>query len=306
MTTQDAVRSRLQGVKGGSAGMAQAGETVASLLSDDKVRRRFEDVLGARSAGFLSSVLRVSQGSAALRKCDPKTILTAAATAAALDLPIDPNLGFAAIVPYNGSAQFQVMTKGFIQLAMRTGQYRTMNVAEVYEGEIKRRNRITGQIEFDEDGKTSDVVVGYAAYFQLVNGFEKYLYMSVEEIAAHALRYSKAYKSGPWQDNRPAMERKTVLKRLISQWGILSVQMQQAVQTDQAVIRETPDGEVLDYVDSPGGQGEADGLGAGDGMARPVENDDPADGEQDGAPLSADAKAAPAEAPATAARREPF
>lgn len=249
-------------LKGKLAKRAQNGageqkETFAGLIAQVNVKRRFEEILGQRAPGFMSSVLAVVNNNRMLREADPKTVLTAAAIAASLDLPIDPNLGFAAIVPYRDNrantvkAQFQMQYKGFVQLAMRTGQYRLMNVAEVYEGEIKRVDRITGEIEFDYESRTSDKIIGYAAYFRLLNGFEHTEYMTLEEIHAHARRFSKSYgdKYGPWSTNTPMMERKTVLKRLVSRWGIMSVQMQTAVLADQAVITEGSDGPEYDYVD---------------------------------------------------------
>lgn len=228
--------------------------TLQGLLSNDSVKHRFEEMLGTRAAGFLSNVLSVTNGNRALQEADPRSILTAAAMAASLDLPINPNLGFAAIVPYAGKAQFQVMTRGYVQLGMRTGQYRLMNVAEVYEGEILSENRITGEIVFNPTGRTSDKIIGYAAYFRLLNGFEKYLYMTSEQIDAHARKYAKSYTDakGRWQQDWHSMALKTVLKRLLSKWGVLSIEMQRAIIADQAVITDTPDGERLEYIDSPG------------------------------------------------------
>ncbi len=240
------------------AGIQRVEDTFAGLIGKADIKKRFEEILGARAPGFMSSILSVVNGNSMLREAEPQSILAAAAIAASLDLPIDPNLGFAAIVPYRDKksgtvkAQFQMQYKGFVQLGMRTGQYRLMNVAEVYEGEIKRVDRITGEIEFDYDARKSDKVIGYAAFFRLLNGFEHTEYMSVDEIHAHAARYSKSYNDpyGPWRTNTPAMERKTVLKRLISRWGIMSVQMQTAVLADQAVITETPEGQQFEYIDS--------------------------------------------------------
>ncbi len=172
-----------------------------------------------------------------------------------MDLPINPNLGFAAIVPYKNTAQFQLQYKGLVQLAMRSGQYKTINVSEVYEGEIKNVNRFTGDYEFGE--RTSDMVVGYMAYFKLVNGFEKYSYMTVDEIKEHAARYSKTYQRGDgvWKDNFDAMAKKTVLKLLLSKFGILSIEMQRAQTFDQSSIKsdltvtDVDDAEI-EYVDN--------------------------------------------------------
>jgi recombination protein RecT len=189
------------------------------------------------------------------------TIISAAAVAASLDLPVNPSLGFAHIVPYKDNkegrviAQFQLGWRGFNQLAMRSGQYKTMNVTQVYEGELIKYNRITGDMEFNLEGKTSDVVVGYVAYFKLLNGFEKYWYMTKEEAQKHGKRYSKSYESGQWTKDFDAMAKKTVIKMLLSKFGILSIEMQKAIETDQAVIKEdgTPE-----YIDS---NNSADELG---------------------------------------------
>lgn len=232
--------------------------TVSSLqgmLNNVSVKKRFEEMLGSKSAGFISSIMTVTNGNAMLQKCDPKTILSASSIAATLDLPINPNLGFAALVPYKTKidgkfvdvCQFQMQWKGFVQLAMRTGQYKALNASEVYEGELVSRNRITGEITFDFEAKTSDKIIGYCAYMKLINGFEKYLYMTVEEIEKHAKKYSKTYAKGygTWVDNKPAMSLKTVMKMLISKYGILSIDMQQmqtAVLADQSVVNQDEHG----------------------------------------------------------------
>lgn len=213
------------------------------LLSAESTKKRFFEILGNKSAGFISSVINVVNGNPALQEANPNTVLMSAAIAATLDLPINPNLGFAAIVPYKEKgqtvAQFQMMWRGFVQLAQRSGQYRTLNTTEVYEGEVKSQNRFTGDIVFDPDGRKSDKVVGYVAYMSLLNGFEKYFYMSREECEKHAKRYSKTYQKGygKWKDDFDAMSKKTVLKLLISKYGIMSVDMQKAVEFDQSTVQ---------------------------------------------------------------------
>lgn len=184
------------------------------LLNAESTKKRFFEILGSKSAGFISSILNVVNGNPALQEADPNTVLMSAAIAATLDLPVNPNLGFAALVPYKEKgravAQFQMMWRGFVQLAQRSGQYRTLNTTTVYEGEIKRQNRFTGEIEFDPDGRKSDKVVGYVAYMSLLNGFEKYFYMSREECEKHAKRYSKTYQKGygKWKEDFDAMAMK--------------------------------------------------------------------------------------------------
>lgn len=213
------------------------------LLSAESTKKRFFEILGNKSAGFISSVLNVVNGNPALQEANPNTVLMSAAIAATLDLPINPNLGFAAIVPYKEKgqavAQFQMMWRGFVQLAQRSGQYRTLNTTEVYEGEVKSQNRFTGDIVFDPDGRKSDKVVGYVAYMSLLNGFEKFFYMSREECEKHAKRYSKTYQKGygKWKEDFDSMAKKTVLKLLISKYGIMSVDMQKAVEFDQSTVQ---------------------------------------------------------------------
>nr|DAU41774.1 MAG TPA: RecT protein [Caudoviricetes sp.] len=207
---------------------SQKAVTIQSLVSQESVKARFEELLGKKAPGFISSLLAVVNNNKLLARANPNTIVAAGAMAASLDLPINQNLGFAYIIPYGNEAQFQMGYKGYIQLAMRTGQYQTINAAEVYEGEIVKQNRFTGEYEFGE--KTSDKIVGYIAYFKLVNGFEKYLYMSIEEMQAHAKKYTNGrYKGGTekWGlTDFHSMAIKTVLKRLISKYGILSIEMQ--------------------------------------------------------------------------------
>lgn len=216
-------------IKQGAVKTAESQKTVTiqSLVSQESVKARFEELLGKKAPGFISSLLAVVNNNKLLAKANPNTVIAAGAMAASLDLPINQNLGFAYIIPYGNEAQFQMGYKGYIQLAMRTGQYQTINAAEVYEGEIIKQNRFTGEYEFGE--KTSDKIVGYIAYFKLVNGFEKYLYMSIEEMQAHAKKFSKNYKGGidKWGiTDFHSMAIKTVLKRLISKYGILSIEMQ--------------------------------------------------------------------------------
>lgn len=226
------------------------GVTINSLVASTSVKRRFEEMLGKKAAGFLSSVISIVNGNDQLKACDPNKVLACAAVAASMDLPINPNLGLAYIVPYKGQPQFQMGYKGYIQLAMRSGQYQKIEVNEVYEGEIKIVNRFTGDFEINPEGRTSDKVVGYLAYFRLINGFEKYEYMTVEQVEAHAKRFSQSYGKGfsPWTTDFDAMAKKTVLKRLLSKYGILSIdmQMQTALIADQATPIEHDDG-TMDY-----------------------------------------------------------
>lgn len=230
--------------------------TLKSMLGSENVKARFQEILGKKAPGFISSILSVANSNSLLQKADPKTVMNSAVIAATLDLPINPNLGFAYIVPFGGQAQFQLGYKGFVQLAMRSGQYKTINVREVFEGEIVSENKFTGEYEFGE--KTSDNIVGYMSYFKLVNGFEKFLYMSKEELEKHGKKYSQTYKrgSGLWATDFDAMAKKTCLKQLLSKYGILSIEMQRAQTFDQAVVKndlieDNVDEAEVEYVDNP-------------------------------------------------------
>jgi recombination protein RecT len=231
-------------------------KSINSLLNEDSVKKRFTEILGKKANGFISSVINATKNNTMLQTADPNSILSASVVAASLDLPIDSNLGFAALVPYKDKtgkvlAQFQMMYKGFVQLAQRSGQYKSINVCEIYDGEIESFNRITGEINFNPASKKSEKIVGYAAYFKLVNGFEKTLYMSESDLNKHGKRFSQSFKKGYglWVDDFDSMAMKTVLKRLLSKYGILSIDMQNAVKFDQAIIKEDGEAEYVDHED---------------------------------------------------------
>lgn len=228
-----------------------------ALLNSPKVQEKFQELLGSKSKAFLTSVLQIVAQNEMLKNADPMSVYMAAATAATLDLPVSNNLGFAWIVPYkskkyteNGQqeqtvAQFQIGAKGFVQLAIRSGQFKTISETPVYEGQLKSSDPLTG-FEFDWNGKTSDKVIGYAAFFSLLSGFEKTLYMTKEQVEAHAKRFSKSYASGPWKSDFDAMARKTVLKALLSKYAPLSIDLQTAMESDQATVTE----DAYSYVDN--------------------------------------------------------
>lgn len=253
--------------------------SLEGLLSRESIRAKFSAILGKKSAGFISSIISVANASNSLKAVDPKSIIASAAIAATLDLPINPSLGFAHIVPYKGKAQFQMGWRGFVQLGIRTGQYKTMNAAEVYEGELKSWNRITGEIDIDIDGKKSDKVIGYVAFFRLINGFEKYSYMTVDQAYRHGKRYSQAFdkEGGRWKQDFDAMAKKTVLKLLLSKYGILSIEMQTAISADQSVVVEDDKGGTqFHYVDATESSEPAKDL-LPDGQ--PEDNTEPEDSE---------------------------
>jgi len=240
------------------------------LVNSDYVKTRFAEVMGEKSAAFLASVLNATRTNPALKDCDPNSVISAAMVAATLDLPIDGSLGFAALVPYKNKgqsvAQFQIMTKGFVQLALRSGQYKTINVGPVYADEFAGFDIITGEVKInpvsggfrskDDDSK----IVGYVAFFRLINGYECTRFWPMEKILAHGKRYSKSFdrEYGLWKTDLPAMAAKTVLKNTLSKWGILSTSMQMAMKADQGVIGgydKAVEEQDIEYVDAPDQEG---------------------------------------------------
>lgn len=215
-------------------------DRLSMVLATPQIKERFESMLGEkRAAAFMSSIISAVSGNAYLKKCDPMSVVSSAAIAASMDLPINPSLGFAHIVPYKDVAQFQMGWKGFVQLALRSGQYQTINVTTVKDGQLVDHDPFTGLMKFQKEAK-SENIIGYLLYYRLLNGFEKYFYMTREEMEVHAKRYSASYKknSGQWVENFDAMGMKTVAKLGLSKYGVLSVEMQRAIEADQAVIAE--------------------------------------------------------------------
>jgi recombination protein RecT len=236
---------------------------IKNLFARDEVKQKFQEMLGKRSTGFITSVLQIIASNHLLSTVDPPSVYHAAAVAATLDLPLNNNLGFAYIVPYNQKyqdekgnwkkkpvAQFQMGYKGFIQLAQRTGMYRTLSAAPIYEGQLVEENPLTGFI-FDFKQKKSDTVIGYASYFQLLNGFEKTLYVTVDEITKHGKEYSQTFRNGKglWIEKFESMALKTVIKLNLSKWAPLSVDIQKAITLDQAVINNE-DATDITYADN--------------------------------------------------------
>lgn len=227
--------------------------TIKTLFKKNEVRGKFEELLGKRAPQFITSVLQIVASNNLLAKADPHSVYHSAAVAAVLDLPLNPNLGFAYIVPYNqkqpdGSfktvAQFQMGAKGFKQLGLRTGLFKTIHETDVREGEIKKYDRLTGAIEFEweqnESERLKKRVVGYVSYFELLNGYSHTFYMTVEKLEDHAKKYSQTFKKGYglWKDDFDGMCRKTVTKLNLSKNAPLSVEMQKAVVFDQGVVND--------------------------------------------------------------------
>jgi recombination protein RecT len=222
--------------------LATQQKSLQQLMNSGAVMKKLNDVLGSekKAASFVSSVISVANGNSILRNANPMTILGSAMVAATLDLPVVPTLGLAYIVPYKGQAQFQLGYKGLIELAERSGQFKNIIDEVVYEGQLIKKNKFTGEYEFDEDAKKSDKVIGYMARMDLVNGFSKTIFWSKEEVEAHAKKFSQAFRGGktsPWQSDFDAMARKTVLKALFAKYAPKSVAIQQAIKFDQAVVK---------------------------------------------------------------------
>ena len=220
---------------------------IKGFLKKSDVEERIKATLGENAGAFSSALVTLVSNDSKLQKCNPSTIMSAAFCAASCKLSLEKSLGLAYIVPYGSDAQFQIGVRGLYQLAMRSGQYLAINYAEIYEGELVGENRVTGSFEFDFSKKKSDKIVGYTAYLKMTNGFEKTVFWSHEKVMAHAQRYSKAFRHGPWQTNTTEMCLKTVLKYTLLHFGVLSVELQSAIKDDQTV-----DGE---YSDNPAHKG---------------------------------------------------
>lgn len=233
-------------------------------IADPRTQEYLQQVLGEKKSSFINNLTALVAGSKQLQACNPMSVMYAAIKATALDLPLDPNLGFAYVIPYKNNkegdtdAQFQIGYKGFIQLAMRSGQYRTINVRDVREGEIVGEDFVSGDLRFKKLNSNRDkaTIIGYVAFFRLVNGFEKMVFWTVDEVKQHAITYSKTYGStiknvreaSKWVTDFDAMAKKTALKSLLSKYGVLSVEMKTAITSDQLVVNER--GEDM-YEDNP-------------------------------------------------------
>ena len=220
------------------------------FITREDTQGYLEKTLGYKKSSFINNAVALVSNVEKLQKCDPKTIMFACIKATALDLPLDQNLGFAYVIPYGELAQFQIGYKGIIQLAQRSGQMQTINVRDVREGEIEEEDFVSGEMKFKQITKDREntKIIGYVGYFKLLNGFYKSLYMTTAQLQQHGKKYSKFY-SGVWTENFDAMAQKTVLKLLLNKYAPLSVEMQDAIRSDQAVFRK--DLETPEYIDVP-------------------------------------------------------
>lgn len=239
-------------------------KTFNQTITSPSAQKYLDDLLHEKKGQFVNNLTALVANKAELQECEPFTLMFAALKATALSLPIEPSLGMAHVIPYKNKkkgtveAQFQIGYKGFQQLALRTGQYKHINTTEVRQGEIGKRNRLTGQIEWhwieDEAERLKAPIIGYVNYFILLNGFESTFYMSKEEMEAHALRYSQTYKSttayikeqSKWTTDFDSMAMKTVIKLNLSKNGVLSIELADAIRADQSVMREENKYEYVD------------------------------------------------------------
>lgn len=242
-----------------------------SMLATQAIKKQIKSLLGERAGHFMMAIVQVVEGTPQLQEADPQSIINAAIASAVLNLPIEKNLGFAYIVPYRDKekgmiAQFQMGYKGYIQLALRSGEYKFINSIEVKEGELKGYNILTGELELkfieDLDERMITKTIGYASYIEFNNGFRNTLFMTEAQVKNHAKKYSQAYqydlskgyKYSNWSKNFEAMALKTVLKLNLSKYGALSVEVQKALQTDGLVVDEIEeDGTIIgQFTDNTG------------------------------------------------------
>lgn len=244
---------------------ARGRQTLSAYLSQDAVKSKINEVIGGKDGQrFISAIVSATTANPALQECTNSSILSAAMLGESLKLSPSPQLGQYYLVPYNDKnkgkvAQFQLGYKGYIQLAIRSGQYKKLNVLGIKEGELIRFDPLNEEIEVrlieDEEAREAAETIGYYAMFEYTNGFKKAMYWSRAKMEAHALKYSQGYRKDKekgwkytfWSKDFDGMAYKTMLRQLISKWGIMSIDMQQAIDADMGVIHD--DGTV-DYVDN--------------------------------------------------------
>jgi len=202
------------------------------ILKSPSIEEQFQNALKENASLFASSLIELFAGDSYLQTCSPQLVVMEALKAATLRLPLNKNLGFAWIIPYKGKPQFQLGWRGIVQLALRTGQYRNINCGPVFEGELKRIDKLSGALDLTGVA-TSDVEIGYFAFFELVNGYTKVEYWTREKVENHAIKYNQECKKakalvGNWKEHFSKRASSTVLKHLIKNYGIMSVEMEDA------------------------------------------------------------------------------
>lgn len=240
----------------------KAHENVAALfnalISKEGFQKRFDELLGARAPQFISSMVTMINDDPYMMEVfrdNPISIIKAGLRAAAYDLPIDPALGQAYIVPFRNKgkmeATFIIGYKGLYQLAVRTGVYKKINVVDVRDGELLSYDRLTEDAEFrwidDEEERQKMPIAGYCAYFELTNGMRKCIYRTTQQINCHEKKFRKGnYQSKGWRDNWEAMASKTVLRELLGKWGLLSINYQTADPATLTIASDLATGQIDD------------------------------------------------------------
>ncbi len=243
----------------GTAVAKRPTDLMRGILGNEQIREQFENALRENSGPFVASILDLYASDPYLQQCEARLVVMECLKAASLKLPINKQLGFAYVVPYKEHGvqkpHFQIGYKGFIQLAMRTGQYRVLNAGVINEGIAVARDILTGRVTFSGEAK-SDKAIGYFAHLELLNGFTKTIYMTAAEVLAHAKRYSKSFgqEGSAWKSNPDEMCVKTCIRKLLSHYGLMSVEMAAAVSEDQdeadvaSEIAENANQEVVEVV----------------------------------------------------------
>lgn len=222
--------------------------TVKQFVNMNSTKKRFEDVLGKRAPQFMSSLVSVVNSNQDLQHVEAASVINSALVAAALDLPINSSLGYMYIVPYKGQAQPQIGYRGYIQLAQRSGRYKRINALPVYEDEYKGWNPLTEELKYEADFKDrgDEQPVGYYGTFELLNGFQKNVYWTRQQIDNRRKRFSQSggknsdKPKGVWAKHYDAMALKTVLRNLLTKWGPMTVDMQTAYGADEEEYSEEP------------------------------------------------------------------
>lgn len=226
---------------------------LAAYLTQDAVKNQINSIVGGKDGDkFVTAIVSAVNANPAIKDCTNQSIMAAALLGHSLKLSPSPQLGYYYLVPFNDKeagkvAQFQLGYKGYIQLALRSGQYKKLNVLAIKEGELEYFDPLNEEIKVNLmidkwDERENAPTVGYYAMFELVNGFRKAIYWSKGQMEDHAITYSPGYKVKKgytfWEKNFDAMAYKTMLRQLISKWGVMSVEMQTAFDSDMAVIHE--------------------------------------------------------------------
>lgn len=220
-------------------------DKLKAVLSVESVQQQFRNALAENAGAFTASIIDLYGSDTYLQRCDPNQVVMECLKAATLKLPINKQLGFAYVVPYSNIPQFQIGYRGYIQLAMRTGQYRYLNAGVICEGVKIEKDVLTGEISVSGE-PTSDKPQGYFAHMELLNGFRKTVYMTHAEVLAHAKRHSKSFgqKGSAWQTDFEAMAIKTMIRLLLSKYGILSTDMVSALTSDAEDVEDRVETEI--------------------------------------------------------------